>query len=66
VLVPGKNPIVFQVEQACAYSSNEERAVRVQIKKILGESEFEVLLDLILSEPTLFTQPVVKFGRVSD
>ena len=64
--MPGKNPIVFQVEQACAFDSNEERAIRVQMKKILGESDFEVLLDLILSETTLFTQEMSRLGRPTD
>ena len=58
VLIPGKNPIIFQVEQASAYARNaEELAIRLQIKRILGESQSEIMMDLILSEPSLFEVP---------
>ena len=58
MLIPGKNPIIFQVEQASAYARNaEELAIRLQIKRILGESQSEIMMDLILSEPSLFEVP---------
>ena len=50
VLVQGKQPIVFQVEQASAFDSIQERGIRLQIKRILGETEVELLFDLIISE----------------
>ena len=52
----GKQPIVFQVEQASAFDSVEERGIRVQIKRILGETEIEILFDLIISEQELFSK----------
>ena len=61
VLVPGKQPIMFQVEQASAFDRADERAIRLQIKRIISEEETEIILDLILSEPTLFTNG--KSGR---
>ena len=63
VLVPGAQPIVFQVEQASAFDKVEERAIRLQIKRILGEDSSEVFLDLLMSEPSLFAQEERKKGR---
>jgi len=54
-LVHGKNPVVFQIEQACAFSSKEDRAVRIQIKRILGESDINLIFDLIMTERELFS-----------
>ena len=59
--MPGKQPIMFQVEQASAFDRADERAIRLQIKRIISEEETEIILDLILSEPTLFTNG--KTGR---
>ena len=44
------------MEQACAFSSKEERAIRIQIKRILGEDEIELIFDLIMSERDLFVE----------
>lgn len=52
---------MFQVEQASAFDRADERAIRLQIKRIISEEETEIILDLILSEPTLFTNG--KTGR---
>ena len=65
MLIPGVHPVIFQVEQASACDKIEERAIRIQIKRILGEDQTEIVLDLILSEPSLFVAEKKKYGRAA-
>jgi len=67
VLVHGATPIVFQVEQACGFGKKDARALRIQIKRLLSESTFDLLFDLIISEKDLFTVPESKgYSRGGD
>mmetsp|Transcript_5096 Transcript_5096/g.6779 ORF Transcript_5096/g.6779 Transcript_5096/m.6779 type:complete len:117 (-) Transcript_5096:997-1347(-) len=63
VLVHGKTPIVFTVEQACAFAKKEERALRIQIKRMAGETDYDLLFDLIISERDLFIEQKKTFNQ---